>query len=309
MMDATCPAIYAAMEAGRKDIPFIPLRGLLGSDLIVHRPDWKTIDNPFAKRMTRSPLLPAIRPDVALLHAPYADRNGNIFIGRRRDFALMAQAARHGALVTRRGSPRRRPDGLRGDRGRRPARDLCRGGGHRRRAAPGRSASAVATRSTRRISAATASWPAPPTASRAISTSSSISAGRPPSERDFAPGAADPHVIARLLKDCRSVAVGASSPIPGAGALLARHERDRYAAAADVRHHPGQPRAQRHERRRRRTVRHGSARTRRRLLPGRRPDRRRGQHQSRRRGRDLSADRVRWPGSFGSAYLYFLVPA
>ena len=29
--------------------------------------------------------------------------------------------------------------------------------------------------------------------------------------------------IARLLKDCRSVAVGASSAIPGAGALLARH--------------------------------------------------------------------------------------
>jgi len=29
--------------------------------------------------------------------------------------------------------------------------------------------------------------------------------------------------VARLLEDCRSVAVGASSPIPGAGALLARH--------------------------------------------------------------------------------------
>ena len=29
--------------------------------------------------------------------------------------------------------------------------------------------------------------------------------------------------IARLLRECRSVAVGASSPIPGAGALLARH--------------------------------------------------------------------------------------
>ncbi len=29
--------------------------------------------------------------------------------------------------------------------------------------------------------------------------------------------------VARLLRDCRSVAVGASSPIPGAGALLARH--------------------------------------------------------------------------------------
>jgi len=99
MMDATCPAIYAAMEAGRKDIPFIPLRGLLGSDLVAHRPDWKTIDNPFGKDDPIL-LLPAIRPDYALIHAPYADRNGNIFIGRRRDFALMAQAAKHGALVT-----------------------------------------------------------------------------------------------------------------------------------------------------------------------------------------------------------------
>ena len=103
MMDATCPAIYAAMEAGRKDIPFIPLRGLLGSDLVVHRPDWKTIDNPFAPESDKPDpilLLPAIRPDVALIHAPYADRNGNIFIGRRRDFALMAQASRQGALIT-----------------------------------------------------------------------------------------------------------------------------------------------------------------------------------------------------------------
>jgi glutaconate CoA-transferase subunit A len=103
LMDSTCPAIYAAMEAGRKDIPFIPLRGLLGSDLVVHRPDWKTIDNPFAPESDKPDpilLLPAIRPDVALIHAPYADRDGNIFIGRRRDFALMAQASKNGALVT-----------------------------------------------------------------------------------------------------------------------------------------------------------------------------------------------------------------
>ena len=103
LMDATCPAIYAAMEAGRKGIPFIPLRGLLGSDLVVHRPDWKTIDNPFAPESDKPDpilLLPAIRPDVALIHAPYADRDGNIFIGRRRDFALMAQASKQGALVT-----------------------------------------------------------------------------------------------------------------------------------------------------------------------------------------------------------------
>jgi glutaconate CoA-transferase subunit A len=99
LMDATCPAIYAAVEAGGKNIPFIPLRGLLGSDLVAHRPDWKVIDNPFTPDDPII-LLPAIQPDFALLHAPYADRDGNIFIGRRRDHAVMAQASRHGALVT-----------------------------------------------------------------------------------------------------------------------------------------------------------------------------------------------------------------
>jgi len=99
IMDATCPAIHAALEAGRKNIPFIPLRGLIGSDLLRHRPDWKVIDNPFA---ANDPivLLPAIRPDFALIHAPYADRDGNIFIGRRRELAEMAQASIGGALVT-----------------------------------------------------------------------------------------------------------------------------------------------------------------------------------------------------------------
>ena len=99
MLDATCPAIHAALEAGRKNIPFIPLRGLLGSDLVVHRPDWKTIDNPFAKNDPIA-LLPAIRPDFAVFHAPYADRVGNIFIGRRRELATMTQASLGGALVT-----------------------------------------------------------------------------------------------------------------------------------------------------------------------------------------------------------------
>ena len=99
LMDATCPAIYAALEAGAKDIPFIPLRGLIGSDLATHRPDWKVMDNPFGENDPIL-LLPAIRPDHALIHAPYADRNGNLFIGRRRDLVLMAQASRQGALAT-----------------------------------------------------------------------------------------------------------------------------------------------------------------------------------------------------------------
>ena len=48
VMDATCPAIYAALQAGEKGLPFIPLRGLLGTDVLRHRADWRVIDNPFA---------------------------------------------------------------------------------------------------------------------------------------------------------------------------------------------------------------------------------------------------------------------
>ncbi len=70
----------------------MPLRGLIGSDVLAHRPDWKVIDNPFGND-DPIVLLPAIKPDVALFHAPLADREGNIWIGRDREFAMMAHAA------------------------------------------------------------------------------------------------------------------------------------------------------------------------------------------------------------------------
>src|SRR5437870_12551042 len=48
MKDATCPAIYAQDQAGDKGVPFMPPRGLIGSDILAHRPDWRLIDNPLA---------------------------------------------------------------------------------------------------------------------------------------------------------------------------------------------------------------------------------------------------------------------
>ncbi len=98
MRDATCPAVYAALQAGEKGIPFIPLRGLIGSDLMKHRTDWKVIDNPFAANDPIA-VLPAIRPDVSLFHTPLADRFGNVFVGRERDLITMAHASRE-TLVT-----------------------------------------------------------------------------------------------------------------------------------------------------------------------------------------------------------------
>src|SRR6476646_1470134 len=92
MLDATCPALHAAFQASEKGVPFIPLRGLIGSDVLAHRPDWKVIDNPFGND-DPIVLLPALKPDVALFHAPLADRDGNVWIGRDRELAMMAHAA------------------------------------------------------------------------------------------------------------------------------------------------------------------------------------------------------------------------
>lgn len=99
MRDSTCPALHAALQATEKGVPFMALRGLIGSDVLAHRPDWKVIGNPFAPDADPIVLLPAVQPDVALFHATIADREGNVWIGRRRELATMAHAARR-TLVT-----------------------------------------------------------------------------------------------------------------------------------------------------------------------------------------------------------------
>ena len=92
MKDATCPALHAAFQASEKGVPFMPLRGLIGSDILKYRDDWKVIDSPFGDN-DKIVLLPAIKPDVALIYAPMADRFGNVWIGRQREQATMAHAA------------------------------------------------------------------------------------------------------------------------------------------------------------------------------------------------------------------------
>jgi len=101
MKDATCPALYAALEAGEKGNPFMPLRGLIGSDLMNVRSDWRVIDNPFGND-DPIVLLPAIRPDVALFHASMADRHGNVWIGRERDLGTLARASRKTVVTVER---------------------------------------------------------------------------------------------------------------------------------------------------------------------------------------------------------------
>jgi glutaconate CoA-transferase, subunit A len=97
--DSTCPAIHAGLQAGEKGQPFAALRGILGSDLLRYRDDWRVIDNPFAASGDPLVLVPAINPDVFLFHAAWGDRYGNVWIAGRRDLAYAAHASRT-TLVT-----------------------------------------------------------------------------------------------------------------------------------------------------------------------------------------------------------------
>lgn len=79
-------------------LPFIAVWGLLGSDILKHRPDLLVRENPFhpgEQVVVAQPL----RPDVAVFHALKADRWGNAVTPGRRDDLMMARAARR-VIVT-----------------------------------------------------------------------------------------------------------------------------------------------------------------------------------------------------------------
>ncbi len=93
VVESSCPAVHAGLTAAERGVPFMPVRGLLGSDLLRLRPDWKVIANPFPPEDPLV-LVPAIVPDVALLHARAADRQGNLWLGMRKELVTLAHAAR-----------------------------------------------------------------------------------------------------------------------------------------------------------------------------------------------------------------------
>jgi glutaconate CoA-transferase subunit A len=91
-------AMANAYAAGASGLPFAVLRGYVGSDLVDLNPDIATIKCPFTGE--RVAAVPALRPDVAIVHAQRADRAGNVLIegivGVQKETVLAA----HRAIVT-----------------------------------------------------------------------------------------------------------------------------------------------------------------------------------------------------------------
>lgn len=64
------------LRAAYMGIPFFPTRSLLGSDLLKIRRDYKVFDCPVTNQKLVA--IPAIKPDVALIHGYQADPYGNV---------------------------------------------------------------------------------------------------------------------------------------------------------------------------------------------------------------------------------------
>lgn len=95
--DSTCPALHAQLQATEKSVPFMPLRGVIGSDIQKHRKDWQIISNPMTSSGAKDEpilLLPATELDILVFHAACSDKNGNIQIGRRRELSTLAHASK-----------------------------------------------------------------------------------------------------------------------------------------------------------------------------------------------------------------------
>jgi glutaconate CoA-transferase subunit A len=79
--------------AGASDLPFAVLRGYVGTDLPEVTPTIKTVECPFTGE--RLMAVPALTPDVAVIHAQQADRRGNVAIwgitGIQKEAALSAR--------------------------------------------------------------------------------------------------------------------------------------------------------------------------------------------------------------------------
>jgi glutaconate CoA-transferase subunit A len=91
-------AMANAYEAGAANMPFAAFRGYIGVDLPKVNPRIRSIECPFTGE--RLAAVPAIRPDVTIIHAQRADRTGNVLLDGIVGVQKQAVLAAKRAIVT-----------------------------------------------------------------------------------------------------------------------------------------------------------------------------------------------------------------
>ena len=94
-------AVGMRFRAGAMGVPFMPIRSMLGSDVLKQRPEAKEIECPFTGEKIL--LVPALNPDVALIHVQRCDAYGNAQIDGLQFMDIdLAMAANKVILTTER---------------------------------------------------------------------------------------------------------------------------------------------------------------------------------------------------------------
>lgn len=68
--------MFCRYQAGASALPFFPLRSYVGSDLPRLNPMIRTVESPYGQGMVH--VVPALNPDVTIVHAQRADALGNV---------------------------------------------------------------------------------------------------------------------------------------------------------------------------------------------------------------------------------------
>lgn len=78
LRETCCYTLLQQLRAAEYGLPFLPVRGITGTGIRDLHPEYAEIDCPFTGQ--RLVAVPALAPDVALLHAPLADLHGNVHL-------------------------------------------------------------------------------------------------------------------------------------------------------------------------------------------------------------------------------------
>lgn len=75
-------------------VPYVPVIGLAGTDLLKRRDDMVMAPDPFGSGKV-SVVAKSMRPDVAVFHVDKADRHGNVSCGYPAEAVMLAEASDH----------------------------------------------------------------------------------------------------------------------------------------------------------------------------------------------------------------------
>ncbi len=76
--DSCCYTLVQQLRAAIQGLPFMPMRSARGTDFRSLHPEYRVMNCPFTGEELL--LVPALEPDVALIHAQYGDARGNLLI-------------------------------------------------------------------------------------------------------------------------------------------------------------------------------------------------------------------------------------